>query len=168
MRRSILFVALLAACALALAQADKDAKSTPAEQKKAEHKAASTGNSAVKDAVMDAEKKLREATLKNDADAVPQFLASDYHSISAVDGQAHTKDDVVKNLKQGNLKYQSIDVSDEDVQVFEKDLAIAHGVADVKLTMNGKDGSGKYHFSRTWLKRNGKWQAVWFQTTRMP
>ena len=168
MRRLILLVTFLAGCAFALAQADKDAKSTPEEQKKTEHKAASTGNSAAKDAVMDAEHKLREATLKNDADAVQQFLASDYHSVSAVDGQAHTKDDVVNNLKQGNLKYQSIDVANEDVQVFEKDLAIAHGVADVKLTMNGKDGSGKYHFSRTWLKRNGKWQAVWFQSTKMP
>ncbi len=167
MRRLILLVTLVAGCAFALAQADKDAKSKPAE-KKAEHKAASTGDSAVKDAVIDAEKKLREATQKNDADGVQQFLAADYHSISAVDGQAHTKDDVVNSLKQGKLKYQSIEVANEDVQVFEKDLAIAHGVADAKFTMDGKDGTGKYHFSRTWLKRNGKWQAVWFQTTRMP
>lgn len=167
MRRLILLVTLVAGCAFALAQADKDAKPTSAEHKKAEHKA-STGDSAAKDAVMDAEHKLREAALKNDAEAMQQFLASDYHSISAVDGQAHTRDDVLNNVKQGKLKYQSIEASNEDVQVFDKDLAIAHGVADVKLTMDGKDGSGKYHFSRTWLKRNGKWQAVWFQTTKLP
>jgi hypothetical protein len=71
-------------------------------------------------------------------------------------------------LKAGKVKYQSIDVSDQDVQVFGPTLAIAHGVADVKGTLNGQDFSGKFHFSRTWMKHNGKWQAIWFQTTKLP
>jgi hypothetical protein len=131
-------------------------------------KAANTGDDSIKSAVMDMEHKLREAALKGDASVLQQWLADNYHSVSAVDGQAHTKDEAVSNLKDGKQKYQSIEPSNEDVQVFAPTLAIAHGVADVKGTMNGQDFSGKFHYARTWMKRGSKWQAIWFQTTKMP
>jgi hypothetical protein len=37
----------------------------------------------------------------------------------------------------------------------------------VKLNVNGKPVDGRYHYGRVWTKRAGKWQAVWFQTTKV-
>jgi hypothetical protein len=170
MTRLAVILAFLGCLGFALAQGDQAAKSTSAEQKKpSAHKAGGMRDQGgTKEAIMDMEKKLRDAALKGDASVLQQSLAEGYHSISAVDGQAHTKDESVNNLKQGKLKYQNINVSDDDVQVFSPTLAIAHGLADVKGSINGQDFSGRYHYSRTWMKHNGKWEAVWFQSTKLP
>lgn len=170
MKRLALIFAFLACFGFALAQGEKGESSASAGQKKPHaHKASGMADQGgTKGAVMDMEKKLRDAALKGDASVLQQSLADDYHSISAVDGQAHTKDEGIENLKSGKVKYQSIDVSDTDVQMFGPTVAVVHGVADVKGTINGQDFSGKYHFSRTWMKHAGKWMAIWFQTTKMP
>jgi hypothetical protein len=36
-----------------------------------------------------------------------------------------------------------------------------------EATYKGQDISGKYRFTDTWVKRNGKWQAVASQSTKL-
>jgi hypothetical protein len=139
-------------------------QATKKEAKTKEH-AAKSGAS-VKDAVMKMNNELREDTLKGDPTADEKYLASDYHSIGG-NGQAYTKEQVIDRLKSGAQKFSQINVANEDVAMYGSDVAIDHGEADVKATSDGKDASGRYHFARTWMKRNGKWQAIWFQTTKM-
>lgn len=132
-----------------------------------EHAAASGDASAVKDAVKKMEGEMRAATLKGDTSANDKYLSDDYHAISGANGQAYDKKQINDRLKSGATKYSQINISNDDVVVFDHDMAISHGMADVKLTMDGKDASAKYHYSRIWMKRNGKWQAVWMQSTKV-
>lgn len=163
----ICLTALLLWCGLAGAQSDKaesKGKGHTTEAKRGEH---GSGAAAVRDAVKKMENELRQGALKGDTSPSEKYLADDYHTISGANGQAYTKQQVIDRMKSGAVKYSQINVSNEDVAMFGNDLAISHGEADVKNRMDGKDVSGKYHFARTWLKRNGKWQAVWFQSTKM-
>ena len=128
---------------------------------------AQTKSDGVKDNIKKMENELRQGSLKGDSSAAEKYLADDFQSVSGATGKMSSKAEIIARLKSGATKYSQIDVSDEDVALYGNDLAIAHGVADVKLTMDGQDASGKYHFSRTWLKRNGKWQAIWFQSTKV-
>ena len=45
---------------------------------------------------------------------------------------------------------------------------MAAGTNTLKGTYKGQDISGKYRFTDTWVKRNGKWQVVAWQATRIP
>jgi hypothetical protein len=137
------------------------------EKEMGKHKGMGMGNDAVKSAISAMEKSLREATVKGDSSAAEKMLADDYHGFSAASQSATDKKMTVDSLKGGKLKYSSIDVASEDVQVYSPTLAVAHGEANVKGTLNGKNVDGKYHFGRVWTKRAGKWQAVWFQTTKV-
>ena len=132
-----------------------------------EKKEMAGGNDAIKSAVSGLDKSLREATLKGDSSVAEKVLAEDYHGFTAANMQPVDKNMAVNNIKSGKLKYSAIDVSSEDVQVYSSTLAVAHGEASVKGTLDGKSIDGKYHFGRVWTKRAGKWQAVWFQTTKI-
>jgi len=160
-----ILLAMLLALGLAGAQ-DKDK-----DKDKGKHEGmkvgAAAGNDAIKTAVMGMEKELREAALKGDATVLEKDLASDYHAFSAANLQMSDRATAVDMLKSGKIKYSSIDVSGDTVEVYSPTLAIAHGEANVKLTVNGKSADGKYHYARVWTKRAGKWQVVWFQSTKV-
>ena len=155
-------LAVLLAIGIASAQ-DKD----KGKHEGMKHEAASSGNDAIKSAISGMEKELREGNLKGDTSAAEKYLADDYHSFSAATLQAVDKKTAVDMLKSGKAKYSALDVSGDTVEVYSPTLAIAHGEANVKLTVNGKAADGKYHYARVWTKRGGKWQAVWLQTTKV-
>jgi uncharacterized protein (TIGR02246 family) len=158
----ICLVALLLWSTLGYAQGEKSKGKAKGHEA---HASADAG--AVKAAIQKMEDEMRQATLKADPSAIEKYVADDYHAISGANGQAYDKKQTMDRLKSGAAKYSQINVSNNDVQIYDDDMAISHGIADIKLTMDGKDVSGKYHFARTWLKRNGKWQAVWLQSTKM-
>jgi hypothetical protein len=106
--------------------------------------------------------------LKGDPSALDKYLADDSHTISGVNAQDYAKPQVIDRLKSGKARYSQINLSEDDVAIYGPNMAISHGVADVKLNVDGADVSGKYHYARTWVKRGGKWQAVWFQSTKVP
>lgn len=158
----ICLLALFVMTAFAAAQGEKS------KGKAKGHEAAhSSDGNAVKDAIKKMETEMREATMKGDTSANEKYLADDYHFISGGNGQAYDKKQINDRLKSGATKYTQINISSDDIAMYDNDLAISHGIADVKVTADGKDASGKYHYSRTWLKRNGKWQAIWMQSTKV-
>ena len=162
MRRVLIgFMALLLSSGLGFAQAEKN------KGKAKGHEAHTSADAAVKDAVKKMETEIREATLKGDASPTEKYLADDFHGISGVTGQAYDKKEMVDRIKTGKNKYSQINVSDDDVVMYGPDVAVSHGMADVKMTVDGKDASGRYHYARTWVKRGGSWKAVWFQTSKM-
>ncbi len=112
--------------------------------------------------------KLREAALKGDAATIQELHADDYFSISAVTGAPGTKADLVDNYKSGKLKYESIDTSDMKIQFYGPDTALVTAKANVKGKLGDQDFSGTYRAARLWVKRGGKWQVVFFQTTKVP
>jgi ketosteroid isomerase-like protein len=47
------------------------------------------------------------------------------------------------------------------------DTAVVHGLWTEKSTLNGKDTSGQYRFTDTFIKRDGRWQAVATFSTKL-
>jgi ketosteroid isomerase-like protein len=52
-----------------------------------------------------------------------------------------------------------MELSDMTVHVYGN-TAVAAGANNLHGTYKGQDISGKYRFTDTWVKRNGKWQVV--------
>lgn len=113
--------------------------------------------------VLDMERQAREAILHRDAEFSQRALADDYVAISPL-GQVTTKQDSVSARKSGQLRYDTVDVSDMVVRVYG-DTAVVTARADVKGRQMGEDFSGPYRYTRVWVRRGGHWQAVSYQAT---
>lgn len=113
--------------------------------------------------VVDMERQAREASIHRDAEFTQRTLAEDYVAISPL-GQVTTKRDTVSARKSGQLRYDTIDVSDMVVRVYG-DTAVVTARADVKGHQLGEDFSGPYRYTRVWVRRTGHWQTVSYQAT---
>jgi len=113
--------------------------------------------------VVEMERLSKEASLHRDAEFSQRTLAEDYVAITPL-GQVTTKQENVSARKSGQLRYQTIDVSDMVVRVYG-DTAVVTARADVKGHQLGEDFSGPYRYTRVWVRRAGHWQAVSYQAT---
>ncbi|HUO24996.1 MAG TPA: nuclear transport factor 2 family protein [Candidatus Aquilonibacter sp.] len=113
--------------------------------------------------IIEMERLAKEASLHRDADFSQRTLAEDYVAITPL-GQITTKQDAIAARKSGQLRYESIDVTDMVVRVYG-DTAIVTARADVKGHQLGEDFSGPYRYTRVWVRHSGHWQAVSYQAT---
>ncbi len=122
-----------------------------------------SGDQATIREIIEMERLAKEASLHRDADFSQRTLAEDYVAITPL-GQVTSKQDSVSARKSGQLRYQTIDVSDMVVRIYG-DTAVVTARADVKGHQLGEDFSGPYRYTRVWVRRGGHWQAVSYQAT---
>jgi len=113
--------------------------------------------------IVEMERQAKEASIRRDAEFSQRTLAEDYVAITPL-GQVTTKQDTVSARKSGQLRYETINVSDMVVRVYG-DTAVVTARADVKGHQLGEDFSGPYRYTRIWVRRTGHWQAVSYQAT---
>ena len=113
--------------------------------------------------IIEMERQAKEASLRRDVDFSQRTLAEDYVAITPL-GQVTTKQDTVSARRSGQLKYDTISVSDMVVRVYG-DTAVVTARADVKGHQLGEDFSGPYRYTRVWVRRTGHWLAVSYQAT---
>lgn len=119
----------------------------------------------VEDQIKEREQNWAQATVKEGAAAVDQYEADDIIDTDP-SGRVTDKAQDKTDLSSGDLKFQSIELSDLKVHVYGN-TAVAAGTSTLKGTYKGQDISGRYRFTDTWVKRNGKWQAVASQSTKI-
>ena len=99
-----------------------------------------------------------DALVKSDLTALDAIFADTY-----IDTDEHShrggKKDVFSFLQSGDLKLQSIKLSDVQVHIYG-DAAVAVGSAEQTGTFLGGPIAAKIIFTDTFVKQNGKWRAV--------
>ena len=113
--------------------------------------------------IVDMERQAKEASLHRDADFPTRTLAEDYVAITPL-GQVTTKQDAIAARRSGQLRYESMNITDMVVRLYG-DTAVVTARADVKGRQLGEDFSGPYRYTRIWVRRNGRWQTVSYQAT---
>jgi ketosteroid isomerase-like protein len=113
--------------------------------------------------IIDMERQAKEASLHRDADFSLRTLADDYVAITPL-GQITTKQEAVSARRSGQLRYESMNITDMVVRLYG-DTAVVTARADVKGHQLGEDFSGPYRYTRVWVHRNGRWQTVSYQAT---
>jgi hypothetical protein len=126
---------------------------------------AASASGRVEDQIKKLEHDWAQATVKDGAPAVDQYEADGIISTDP-SGRVTDKAQDKKDLSSGDLKFQSIKLSDLRVRVYGN-TAVAAGTTTLKGTYKEQDISGTYRFTDTWVKRNGKWQAVASQATKV-
>lgn len=131
------------------------------EDKKGKSKGAGSAEDQIK-ALLD---QRREAAIKADIAVLEATTPNDYTRIGP-NGAIQNKAEYLQSFKDGSFKYQSIEVKDQKIRIYGN-AAVATGTADIKGTNKGQDVSGSYVVSQLLVKRDGKWQVVHFQSTKI-
>lgn len=96
-----------------------------------------------------------ESVATRDAGVIERILADDFVGIST-NGSRYTRADEIKSYKSEPNNYVSNHLNKVDIR-FYGDTAVAQGDESWKK----KDGTeGRYVWTDTWIRRNGKWQIV--------
>src|SRR5262245_42706351 len=116
--------------------------------------------------IIDLDKKRMQAMAAKDVATLEKVLADDLiyaHSSARLD----TKQSLIGNMVSGATVYTSVEASDVKAQDLG-DTVVLTGIAQVKVTVNGAPNAFGVRFTDVYTRRNGNWQMVTWQSTRLP
>ena len=107
------------------------------------------------------------AAIKKDKSWFDKYYAAEFSSVASSDGKLRNKAEDIATLNDPG--------GDDWAEISEMNIRIDHNVAIVTGVnhVKGKDGKGvaydrKVRFTDTWIKRDGRWQAIATQGIRLP
>ena len=130
-----------------------------------EARAAMAQSAAAEDSVRAVEMARRDALLHADTVALSRMIAPEFIEISRL-GQIRTRDDNIREIAAGVLKLQTINYDSLTVRMYGN-VALLFGIADNTGTFRGFPFAGKIRYTRVFVRRDGRWQAVSMQQTPM-
>lgn len=111
------------------------------------------------------ESRLREAALTGAIAVLDDLLADDYLNTDAY-GMVRHKAQVIADVQSGNSSFEVIDLDDINVSLYG-DAAVLTAKRTVRGKTASRDPSGQFRQVRVYAKRQGRWQAVMLQITRI-
>ena len=117
-------------------------------------------------AIIDLDRRRMEAMCTRDIPALNSVLADDLvytHSSARVD----TKQSLIGGMESGATVYTSIEPSEVRAQDLG-DAVVLTGVARISVTANGRPLTFGVRFTDVYANRDGRWQLVAWQSTRLP
>ena len=115
------------------------------------------------DSVRAAEQARGQALLTADTVALSRLVADEFVEVSRL-GQIRTRADNIKDIASGDLKLTSVKYDSLLVRIYGE-VAVLRGIADNTGTFRGFPFSGKIRYTRVFVRRDGRWQAVAIQQT---
>lgn len=116
--------------------------------------------------IIDLDEKRMQAMGAKDYATLEAVIADDLmytHSSARID----TKQSLIGAMKSGATVYQSVVPSEVKAQDLG-DAVVLTGVAQIKVVSNGTPNSFGVRFLDVYARRNGSWQMVTWQSTRLP
>ena len=112
---------------------------------------------------MKMERDAAAALAKRDLAGFGSVLSEDA-VLTGPDGAVQTKAQLLADLKSGTLVIESSAISDMKVRVFGEAAVVTYTTTD-KGNYKGRDISGRYRWTDTFVRREGKWRIVAGQGT---
>ena len=117
------------------------------------------------EALMQRERDIGQAMIKRDAKTLAEWEADEY-VFTDFDGVVSDKSVDLAGLKDGTLAVTAYSVGDMKAMVYGN-AGVVVGRQTQKAKYQGKDMTGTFRFTDTYVKRDGRWQCVAGQTTRI-
>ena len=115
------------------------------------------------EAVRAAERARAQALLRADTTALSRLVADEFIEVSRT-GQLRTKADNLRDIASGDLKLTAVKYDSVAVRAYG-DVAVLRAIADNTGTFHGFPFSGRIWYTRVFVRRDGRWQAVAMQQT---
>ncbi len=109
---------------------------------------------------------LDQAAINNDTNTFNRLLAPNYQAVNP-QGVKEDKNDILKAHRNDDIKYESVQDRDENIQV-TGDTATETSTSDIRGSYKGERFDGTYASTRTFQRQpDGSWQIVSFQVRRV-
>ena len=107
-----------------------------------------------------------DATVAGDVAALNRLFGDDLTYLHST-GRMDTKVSFIQRLGENGLPYRGFDIEEQQVRVFGD---AGFHTAVIMLTQRGADGehSHRSRCTSVWARRDGQWQEVLWQATRLP
>lgn len=117
-----------------------------------------------------AEERMRAALIEQDVAHVDDATADLFAATLPFTGKVLDKARVLAGLKSGELKFQSIKLTDVQVRVITPVVGVVTARAIVNFGLDGGKLSGDYQFqyTRVWVRLSARWQQVAWQGMKVP
>jgi ketosteroid isomerase-like protein len=115
--------------------------------------------------VIDLDSKRMQAMATKDVATLEALIADDLiytHSSARLD----TKRSLIDNMTSGSTVYTAVEPSDVKAQDLG-DTVVLTGIAQIKVTANGNPLAFGVRFTDVYAKRDGRWQMVTWQSTKL-
>jgi hypothetical protein len=120
---------------------------------------------AAEDSVRAVEMARAQALLHADTVALSRMLAAEFIEVSRL-GQIRTRADNIRDIASGELKLTNVRYDSLAVRIYG-DVAVLRGIADNTGVFRGFPFAGRIRYTRVFVRRDGRWQAVTMQQTPM-
>lgn len=108
----------------------------------------------------------REALVHHNVQAMDSLLAEDYIAITA-NGTLQSKEQTLANMRNGTLRFNSIDISDRKVRFYGQ-TALVTSRAEVDGNVGDGMISGSFRYTRVYVRDDkGNWKIVSFEASRI-
>jgi len=115
--------------------------------------------------LIDLESAWSKAMMQKDVAAVSAIVADDWMGQNDT-GKAEEKAMFLNELRSGKMSFASMTNHDVHVRM-EHGLGIVQGMDDERSSFKGKDTSGTYTWMDVFAMRDGRWQAIASQVTKV-
>jgi hypothetical protein len=127
---------------------------------------APAAGSAAEDSVRALEAARGQALLRADTVALSRMVGDEFTEISRL-GTLRSRADNIRDIASGALKLTTVRYDSLAVRIYG-DVAVLQGIADNTGTFRGFPFSGRIRYTRIFVRRDGRWQAVAMQQTSVP
>lgn len=103
--------------------------------------------------------------MKPDVEGLDRILATDW-MLTHSDGRVQQKADYLEELRTRNRSNQGIDNEDVKLRRYGA-TAVVTGTSVQSGISNGQPWSGRFRFTRVWVKRDGGWVMVASHSSRI-
>jgi ketosteroid isomerase-like protein len=107
-----------------------------------------------------------KALLANDIAAVEELLADELTYVHS-NGSLDTKESYLDALRSGATRYLAMEMANLRVRSYG-DTAVVTGTMDARVRMGDREVNPKPRALIVYVKRDGRWQMVAWQTTNLP
>jgi uncharacterized protein (TIGR02246 family) len=105
------------------------------------------------------------ALIAADVAELSRIFADDYVQYDEL-GESRTKQDVIKNLETGAIRYLSIVSTGRRIRLLGDELVIVHGSEEDDVEQGRRRFPVRYIYMDVVVKRDGRWQIVGSQLAR--
>jgi ketosteroid isomerase-like protein len=127
---------------------------------------AKTQTASVEQELLKLENEWAKSVVKLDLAFMERILADDY-TWTDPEGNIHTKAEEIASIKSGQGVVTSCVSDDVKVRVYG-DAAVVTGLTTQKGMVEGKEVSGQFRWTDTWVKIAGRWQCVADHVSNIP
>jgi len=124
------------------------------------------GDAKVRHEILTIEEQWHKALERTDVDWLDRLLSDDW-TITNGSGQMISKGELLKDLRNGGIRYESSTPSEIEIRL-HGNTAVVTKVSTDKTSYSGQPGGGQARMTDVFAKEHGQWHCIASHASRLP